>query len=91
MTMREGERRKLNILEALIIASLIGLCTMIMSMRDSLIKMQVSQDNTNKLLTTLQLQMAGVPALADRVSRVEVRVENLEDGQKELRATKGLR
>jgi hypothetical protein len=91
MTMREGERRKLNILEALIIASLIGLGTMIMSMRDSIIEMRVSQESTNKMLATFQLQMAGVPALADRVSRVEVRTENLEEGQKELRANKGLR
>jgi hypothetical protein len=91
MTMREGERRKLNILEALIIASLIGLGSMIMSMRDSIIEMRGAQESTNKLLTAMQMQMAGVPALADRVSRVEVRVENLEEGQKELRATRGLK
>jgi hypothetical protein len=91
MTMREGERRKLNILEALIIASLIGLGSMIMSMRDSIIEMRGAQESTNKLLTGMQMQMAGVPALADRVSRVEVRVENLEEGQKELRATRGLK
>lgn len=91
MSMREGERRKLNILEALIIASLIGLGSMIMSMRDSIIEMRGAQESTNKLLSAMQLQMAGVPALADRVSRVEVRVENLEEGQKELKATRGLR
>lgn len=91
MSMREGERRKLNILEALIIASLIGLGSMIMSMRDSIIEMRGAQESTNKLLTAMQMQMAGVPALADRVSRVEVRVENLEEGQKELRATRGLK
>jgi hypothetical protein len=91
MTMREGERRKLNILEALIIASLIGLGSMIMSMRDSIIEMRGAQESTNKLLTAMQMQMAGVPALADRVSRVEVRVENLEEGQKELRSTRGLK
>lgn len=91
MTMREGERRKLNILEALIIAALIGLGGMIMSMRDSLIQLKATQDSTNGMLATLQMQLANVPALSERISRQEVRVEALEEGQKELRDTRGLR
>lgn len=84
MSMREGERRKLNVLEALIIACLLSLGGMILWMRDSIVTL-------NATLATLQIQMVNVPAISERVSRAEVRIEALEEGQKELRATKGLR
>lgn len=88
---REAERRKLNIAESLIVASLIGLGTMMFSLRDSVIRMQATQESTNRILTSMQTQLADVPALANRMSRVEVKVESVEDEQREARQTKGLK
>lgn len=91
MTMREGERRKMNILEALIVASLLALGGMLVTMRDSIIEMRATQEGTNRALMGLQAQLANVPALSERVSRIEVRTENLQKQTDELQATRGLK
>lgn len=46
---------------------------------------------TNSQLASINLQLANVPGLTERVSRVEVRVESLEEGQRELRGLRGAR
>jgi hypothetical protein len=39
----------------------------------------------------LQAQLADVPALSQRTSRLEVRMDNVEEGQKELRQVRNLK
>jgi hypothetical protein len=89
--MREIERRKLNITEGLILAALVGLATLIFRLNDSVTRLQVAAEGTNRQLAALQVQLADVPALAQRVSRVEVRTDAMEDQIKELRDTRGLK
>lgn len=89
--MREVERRKLNVMEALIVAALIGLATMIFSMREAVIRLQATQEATNSTLIGLQAQLADVPALSQRVSRNEVQIEALQESQRELMQTRGSR
>lgn len=89
--MREADRRKLNVMEGVILAAIIGMATMIFSMRDAVIRLQASQESTKALLIGLQSQLADIPTINQRISRAEVKVEALEDGQKELRATRGLK
>lgn len=88
---REVDRRKLNVMEGVILAAIIGMATMIFSMRDAVIRLQASQESTKALLIGLQSQLADIPTINQRISRAEVKVEALEDGQKELRATRGLK
>lgn len=89
--MREIERRKLNITEGLILAALVGLATLIFRLNDSVTRLQVAAETTNRQLISLQTQLADVPALSQRVSRNEVKIEALEEGQRELRGMKGLK
>ena len=80
---REVERRKLNVWEALIVASLIGLGTLIFRLNDSVTRLQITADVMNRQLSMLQSQLADVPALAQRVSRNEARIDALEDSDRE--------
>lgn len=88
---REVDRRKLNIMEGVILAAIIGLATMIFSMRDAIVRLQASQESTKELLIGLQTQLADIPGLNQRVARAEVQIEALEDANRELRQTKGLK
>jgi len=45
----------------------------------------------NQSLTTISAQLTDVPQLRSDVVELKVRVESLEEGQKELRGTRGLR
>ena len=87
----ETAKRTLNIMEALIVAALIGLTTLIFSMREAVIKLQVTQENTNATLLALQAQLADVPALSQRVTRLEIRQDATIEIIKELRGVKGLK
>lgn len=87
----EGARRTMNIVEAVTLAGIIGLATMLFSMRDSLIQVQEQIKAQNMILATMQLQLADVPTLSQRVSRVEVRQENILESVKEIRTMKGLK
>lgn len=89
--LREVDRRKLNVMEGVILAAIIGMATMIFSMRDAVIRLQASQEATKALLIGLQSQLADIPTINQRISRAEVKVEALEEGQKELRQTRGLK
>lgn len=46
---------------------------------------------TNSQLITLNLQLANVPALSERVSRNEVKIQALEESARELRQVRGLK
>jgi hypothetical protein len=89
--MREIERRKLNITEGLILAALVGLATLIFRLNDSVTRLQVAAESTNRQLAALQMQLADVPALAQRVSRLEVQMDATKDQVKELQGMKGLK
>lgn len=78
----ENARRMFNVMDSLVIAGLIGLATMIFTMRDTLTRLQVTSESTNQQLTELRSQLANVPALAERVSRSEARIEALERREK---------
>ncbi len=88
---REIERRKLNITEGLILAALIFLGGLIFRMNDSVTRLQVSMENNSGQLSALQAQLAGVPELAQRVSRLEVQMDATKDQVKELQGMKGLK
>lgn len=74
----EIQRRTVNVLEALVIAALLALAGLIFSMREAVIRLQVTQDQTNRTLIALQAQLADVPALSQRMTRAELRIENIE-------------
>jgi TolA-binding protein len=81
----EIARRVFNIMDALVISGLIGLATLIFTMRDAMTRLQVTSESTNQQLTELRSQLANVPNLAERVSRSEARIEALERQQQEPR------
>lgn len=89
------ERRWMNIWEALIVAALIGMGALLFRLNDSVTRLQVqtaaASDATNRHLQSLQAQLADVPALSQRVSRLEVRTEALEERQRELSQTRRAR
>lgn len=80
---RGVERRGMNIVEGLILAALVALGALIFSMNDSVTRLQATVE-------PFKAKLDAMPALEQRVSRNEVRVENLEEGLRELRQTKGL-
>ena len=86
---REIERRKLNVWEALIVASLLGLGVLIFKTNDSVTALQATSqaqyEATNRQFMALQMQLSDVPSLAQRVSRNEARLESLEDSGRENR------
>ncbi len=81
----ELERRRLNVWEALIVAGLTGMAWLLFSTREAVIRLQATQEATNTTLSTLQSQLASVPALTQQVSRLEVRVGTLEEDKREDR------
>lgn len=89
--MREIERRKLNITEGLILAALVGLATLIFRLNDSVTRLQVAAEATNRQLVMLQAQLADVPGLAQRISHNEARIDAVEDQVKELSGMRGLK
>jgi len=90
-TVGDVTRRSFNVIEALILAGLISLVGSTLMLREAVVKLQVNSENTNRQLLGLQAQLADVPALSQRVSRLEVRQDANIDAIKELRSVKGLR
>lgn len=86
------ERRFLNIWEALIVAALVGMGALLFRLNDSVTRLQVqttaSAESTARHLQSLQAQLADVPALSQRVSRLEIRAEAIEERQRELSQTR---
>lgn len=58
---------------------------------DRLAKVETQQAVTNQQLATLTLQLADVPSMSGRVSKNEVRLENVEEQIRELRQMRGLK
>lgn len=91
MSGEDMSRRGFNVMEALVIAALLGLGGLIFKLNDSVTRLQTTAEGTIRQLSALQSQLADVPALSQRVSRNEVKIEALEDNQKELRQTRNLK
>lgn len=89
--MREIERRKLNVMESLIVASLIGLGALIFSMREAVIQMQAAVAYQADELKSLRTQLADVPQLSRQVAELKVRVDRHDEDLKELRSVRGLK
>jgi hypothetical protein len=87
----EIERRKMNLVEACILAAILGMATMLFSLRDSMVQVQEQLKAQNVLFTAMQAQLADVPTLSQRVSKVEIRQEANIDAIKELRSMKGIK
>lgn len=58
---------------------------------DSLGVLATQQAVMASQLSTMNVQLANVPGLTERVSRLEVRTEALEEGQREQRQLRGVR
>lgn len=80
------QARKVNVIDGVILAGIIGLATMIFGMRDSMIQLQEQIKSQNMLLANVQLQLADVPNMSMRISRIEVRQEANMEAIKEMRA-----
>lgn len=89
--MREVERRKLNIVEGLILSAIIALVGATLYQAKQMVLVQTTVEFTRDDIKGLREQLANVPALEQRMSRAEVKVEALEEQQKELRAMRGLK
>lgn len=87
----EIQRRKLNIVEGAVLAGIVALVASNLLLRDAMIKLQVSSQYTTEEIRSLKLQLADVPALNQRVSRLEVRQDANTEAIKELRAMRGLK
>jgi hypothetical protein len=88
---RDLRRRQFNIMEGAILAALIGMGAMVFSMRDSVITLRVEQESTNRLLLDMRSQLADIPSLTQRVSRNEVKIESMQEEQKEAREMRALK
>lgn len=89
--MREVDRRKLNLVEALILAAILGMSGSILLLREAVTELKTTNVYMADEMGRLRTQLADVPALSQRVSRLEVRDEAQEDAIKELRQMRGLR
>ena len=70
----EIQRRTVNVLEALVIAALLALAGLIFSMREAVIRLQVTQDQTNRTLIALQ---ARVKLLERQIEGMEKKIDTL--------------
>lgn len=73
------------------LAGIVALVASNLLLRDAMIKLQVSSQYTTEEIRSLKLQLADVPALNQRVSRLEVRQDANTEAIKELRAIRGLK
>ncbi len=87
----EFTKRKLNIIEAIIIAGLIAVATMFFSMRDAMIELRLQTQQTNKTLIQIQTQLNDIPAMRQGMAEMRVQVNRNAEDIKELRAMRGLR
>lgn len=84
-------RRKLNVVEAIIIAGLVGVAAMFFSMRDALIELRIQTGQTNKALVQIQAQLDDIPALRQSQAEMKVQVDRNKEDIKELRSMRGLK
>lgn len=99
---REMERRKLNIVEALLLAAIVALVASVIALMLQMAGMQASFGYAERELKGLREQFSAVPAMEQRMNsalsnfeqrltKSEVRIDSLQESQRELRATKGLK
>ena len=86
--MREVDRRKLNVIEGLILTALVGLGASNLLLRDSVVQVKAQNDALVTRIEALSGQMSDLPT---RVSKLEIKQEADADAIKELRQMKGLR
>ena len=73
--LRESERRKLNVIEGMILAGLLGGCAMLLAMREQLVQLNTTIAYQAEEMKNLREQVAGFNTLSTRVTTLEVRVE----------------
>lgn len=88
---REVDRRKLNVIEGLILAAMLGVAASNLLLRDSVVKLQAQNEALQEQVRGLTGQVAVVSALSTRVATLEVKEEAHAEALKELRQVKGLR
>lgn len=81
----EITRRMFNIWEALVVSGLVATAGLLFSTREAVIKLQVTQEATNKTLGELQAQLASFSTLSSRVTRNEARIEQLETDVRDIK------
>lgn len=90
-SVRESDRRKLNIIEALILASIVGMATTILMLRNTVAEQSVRTQYLAEELRTVRTQLGVFQELGPRVSRLEVQVQANKEAVSELRRMEGLR
>lgn len=88
---REVERRKLNVVEGLILATLCGMAITLLALRQSVAEQAVAMKFQTEEISRLRGDLANVPAIDQRVSRLEVRMDAVEEQAKEVRQMRGLK
>ncbi len=88
---REVDRRKLNVIEGLILAALVGLAASNLLLRDAVVQVKAQNDALADRIETLSAQMADIPTLSTRVSQLEVRQQADAEAIREIRQMRGLR
>lgn len=89
-TIRESERRKLNIIEALILASILGMAGTILMLRNTVAEQTVRITYQAEELRTVRAQLTAFQAMEPRLSRAEVQIEANKEAVRELRQMRGL-
>lgn len=87
----EVQRRKMNVAEGLTLAAVIGMAALLFNLRDSMVQVQEQLKAQNVLFTSMQSQLSDVPSLNQRLSKVEVKQDNIAENIKEIRAMKGIK
>lgn len=87
----EFTKRKLNVIEAIIVAGLIAVAGMFFTMRDAMIELRLQTQQTNKTLIQIQTQLNDIPAMRQGMAEMRVQVNRNAEDIKELRSMRGLR
>jgi Tfp pilus assembly protein PilN len=87
----DAKRRAFNLVESLILAALIGMAGTLLALRSAVAEQAVALKFQTEEIGRLRSELANVPALDQRVSRLEVRMDNVEEQAKEQRAMRGLK
>lgn len=81
----------MNIIEGLILASIVALVGASLYQAKLSVQVQTQIGYMSDEIKSLRQSLANVPALEQRVTRNEIRIENLEEKTKELQQTRGLK
>lgn len=86
---RGFERRGMNIIEALILASIVGMAATTIYQGKAIIEMQASINYMREDLSGLRTQLADVPQLSRQAAELKIRVDRHDEDLKELRVMRG--